>query len=395
MNDPIGFLVSADQPLAGFGPPPPGHRRLLADCRMLGGHQKEALVSDSGRGPRTWRFLSDEGKHLKGADEAPFPLGFFNAGLIADLLSHADAATREACGNALTLVNHYWMTGSFIKGDGKGYAEAPTLAVQAANPGDRDRLAEGLAAAAQGSLAFRALAAEVAATFSLFVNGKRVALTQLTESDSPPTDPFQRHTTAPRPAAGVAALAEIIRKTAVVEAGEVQPAPAGTTTRIIRNVTGRARLGGGQVRTDTWLELLGVSHFELSAGLDGDADGQLLPSGLAYLASGVAFCFMTQLSRYIEHKKFLVDGLRLSQVWDFPTDLKGGPGRIATHLFLNSKDSDVRCEELMRIAVRTCYLHATLQTPLQPDIQVRTGSISGDSATAQTPVAAKKMYGLP
>lgn len=369
MNQPIGFLVSADQSLAGFGPPPPGHRRLLADCRMLGGHQKEALVSDSGRGPCTWRFLSDEGKHLKGADEAPFPLGFFNAGLTTDLLSHADPHTRGACGDTLTLVNHYWMTGSFAKGDGQGYAEPPTLEVKATDPADRGRLAEGLAAAAQRSPAFRALAQEVAATFSLFVNGKRIALTELTESDSPPTDPFQRHTAAPRPSAGVA-LPEIIRKTTVVEAGEVRSAPVGTTTRIIRNVTGRARVEAAGVSTDTWLELPGVSHFELSAALENGPPDHMLPTGLAYLASGVAFCFMTQLSRYIEHKKFLVEGLRLSQVWDFPTDAKDGPGRIATHLFLNSKDSDVRCEELMRIAVRTCYLHATLQTPLQPDIQV-------------------------
>jgi uncharacterized OsmC-like protein len=369
MNPPIGFLVSPDQSLGGFDAPPPGHRRLLADCRMLDGHQKEALVSDNGHSPCTWRFLSDEGKHLKGADEAPFPLGFFNAGLTTDLLSHADAHTRSACGDTLTLVNHYWMTGSFAKGDGQGYAAPPTLEVKATNPADRGRLAEGLAVAAQSSPAFRALANEVAATFSLFVNGRRIALTELTESDSPPTDPFQRHTAAPRPAAGVA-FPEIIRKTTVVEAGEVRPAPVGTTTRIIRNVTGRARVERSEISTDTWLELPGVSHFELRAALEGEVDRQQLPTGLAYLASGVAFCFMTQLSRYIEHKKFLVDGLRLSQVWDFPADQKDGSGRIATHLFLNSKDSDVRCEELMRIAVRTCYLHATLQTPLQPDIQI-------------------------
>ena len=369
INTPIGFLVSTDQALVGFNPAPPGHRRLLADCRMLSGHQKEALVSDSGYVPCTWRFLSDEGKHLKGADEAPFPLGFFNAGLTADLLSHASSHTRNVCADTISLVNHYWMTGSFAKGDGQGYAEPPTIDVKAANPTDRRRLAEGLAAAVQNSPAFRALAEEVVATFSLFVNGKRIALTELAESDSPPADPFQRHTAAPQPAEGFA-FPEIIRKTTVIEDGEVRPAPVGTATRIIRNVIGRARVEADVVSTDTWLEMPGVSHFELSAGIDGATVDQLLPTGLAYLASGVAFCFMTQLSRYIEHKKFLVDGLRLSQVWDFPADRKDGSGRIATHVFLNSKDSDVRCEQLMRIAVRTCYLHATLQTPLQPDIRV-------------------------
>lgn len=370
MRDPIAYLHSSEYALAGFGPPPAGHRRLSADCRMLSGHQKEALVSDSDGVRCTWRFLSDEGKQLNGADEAPFPLGYFNAGLATDLLSHTDPHIRGVCCEALTVVNHYWMTGSFVKGDGEGHAEPPTLEIKIADPADRGPLAEGLAAAVKNSPAFQALAHRVAATFSMSVNGRRIALAELTESDDVPIDPFQRHTTVPRPVAGVA-HSDIIRKTTEVESGAVQPSPTGTTTRIIRNVKGRARVGAGSVSTDTWLELPGLSHFELSAALEGGPAAAGLPTGLAYLASGVAFCFMTQLSRYIEHKSFLVDGLRLSQVWDFPASADDGPGQIATHLFLNSKDSDVRCEELMRMAVRTCYLHATLQTPLSANIQFR------------------------
>lgn len=82
--------------------------------------------------------------------------------------------------------------------------------------------------------------------------------------------------------------------------------------------------------------------------------GAMLPTGLAYMASGVGFCFMTQISRDIEHKKVRVDGLRLSQVWDNPADPKDGSRRIAAHLFLNSTDSEVRCEEQMQIAARIC-----------------------------------------
>lgn len=365
-EQPIGFLVSADRGLAGFGAAALGQRRVLVDCRMLLGHQKEALVSDSAS-PGIWRWLSDEGKHLKGADAAPFPLGFFNAGLATELLSHADAQTRQAFGGALTLINRYWMTGSFAKGDGEGHAEPPTVRVRAREPEGRTRVAEGLEGAARRSLAFRALAHQVEAAYSLTVNGRRIALTELPLSDDLPADPFQRHSRAAVPT-GVAASAPIIRKSSMVEAGDIQLAPVGTSTRIVRNVVGQARIKGAGVDTDTWLELPGVSHFELSAALDGPETGTTLPTGLAYLASGVAFCFMTQLSRYIEHKKFQVEGLRLSQVWDFAE--AEGPSRIATHLFLNSKDSDVRCEELMQIAVRTCYLHATLKTPMRPSFEV-------------------------
>ena len=115
---------------------------------------------------------------------------------------------------------------------------------------------------------------------------------------------------------------------------------------------------------------------QLDGSLDDSADNRLLPSGVAYMASGVAFCFMTQLSRYIEHMKFNVGGLRLTQIWDMPVlgDAIGSasmPGRLETHLFMNSKDQDVRCEQLMTIAVRTCYLHATLKSELPPLFDAR------------------------
>lgn len=311
----------------------------------------------------------NSGDRMMAVATSPFPLGYFNAGLAADLLSYVDMRTRDAFGIRLTLVNHYWMTGSFAKGDGQGYAEAPTLAVKVVNEGDKGRLTEGLAVAAQASPAFRTMSDEVVATFSLSVNGRRIDLTELSESDDVPLDPYQRHTSTSKPANGITGF-EMIRKTGVVEVGDVRPAPTGTTSKIIRNVTGLACVEAEGVSTDTWLELPGASHFVLNAALEGEPNDSVLPTGLAYLASGVAFCFMTQLSRYIEHKRFLVDGLRLSQVWDFPADRSGGPSRIATHLFMNSKDSDVRCEELMRIAVRTCYLHATLQASWEPQIKV-------------------------
>ena len=60
---------------------------------MLAGHQKEAIVYEGAGGPR-WRLVSDEGKHLGGTDLAPFPLGFFNAGLHGDVV--ARLVTRAA-----------------------------------------------------------------------------------------------------------------------------------------------------------------------------------------------------------------------------------------------------------------------------------------------------------
>lgn len=58
--------------------------------RALAGMQKEALVSDSGSGS-CWRVVCDEGPWLSGTDLAPFPLGFFTAGLVASYMSELNS----------------------------------------------------------------------------------------------------------------------------------------------------------------------------------------------------------------------------------------------------------------------------------------------------------------
>ena len=99
----------------------------------MAGHQKEAVVTEGAEGS-AWRLTSDEGLHLQGTDLAPFPLGFFNAGMQADLYGRIRALAADARialdAVAIRVVNHYWLTGSFIHGTGEGHAEAPDIEVQ-------------------------------------------------------------------------------------------------------------------------------------------------------------------------------------------------------------------------------------------------------------------------
>jgi hypothetical protein len=71
-----------------------GRDVFKVEARQLAGHQKEAVVTE-GEAGAAWRLASDEGKHLKGTDLAPFPLGFFNAGLHADLINRVLRGARE------------------------------------------------------------------------------------------------------------------------------------------------------------------------------------------------------------------------------------------------------------------------------------------------------------
>lgn len=118
------------------------------DARALGAHQKEAVVHE-GSGGSAWRLTSDEGAYLKGSDLAPFPLGFYNAGLQADFLNRlaclARARGMALHGVQLELDNAYAFSGSFLKGDGRGtaYPAKLRLNVQCSSSGGEATAREG------------------------------------------------------------------------------------------------------------------------------------------------------------------------------------------------------------------------------------------------------------
>ena len=356
-----------------------GRDAYIVEARKFsgGGHQKEAVVSEGADGA-VWRLSSDEGRHLKGTDLAPFPLGFFNAGLHADLAGRIVALAGERAIDigrlGIELRNSYWMTGSFFKGDGEGFAEPAVADVSLDSSASPDAVAELVADAALASPALAAMRTALTNTFAIYVNGRRRQVQTMTASaaaDAP--DPYVTYSEPPSPAGGEAP--DLIAKTGQEREGDVAPAPAGTTSRIIRIVKGVSSLAdpGGATETDTWLELPGMSHFALRSDESPDRAGA--PSGLALLSAGIVFCFMTQLDRYIEHMKFQISGVRIVQTSPYSTALRdgrlvGGAGPVDTHLFLNGQEDDETYETLMRIAARTCYLHATLASALEPEIHV-------------------------
>ena len=376
---PLGFRVAA-----GSGRPKvlgTGAARevFVVEARKLAGHQKEAVVREGEQGS-TWRLASDEGKHLKGTDLAPFPLGYFNAGLHADLMGRivalAKARAMALDQLSIELQNGYYLTGSFFRGDGRGYGEPASIRVIVRSGAPADRITGLVGDAVEASPAIAAMRTPLTNTFAIYVNGRRrpvETMTPSTSRDAP--DPFVTHASAPSPRQAGPADADLIQKTGREEAGAVVLAPAGTTTRIIRVVKGIGRLTdpGGMTETDTWLEMPGMSHFTLKS--DERPDAETGPSGLALLSAGVAFCFMTQLDRYIEHMKFDIGGVRLVQSIPYAVTadgegLHGVTEPADTHLFLNGHEDEATYERLMHIAARTCYLHSTMAASLEPIVKI-------------------------
>lgn len=370
---PLGFLVKGGD-RQGVLSQTGGESVFVTEARMLNGHQKEVVVRE-GSGGALWRITSDEGIHLKGDDLAPFPLGFFNAGLQADLYGRLIRVARDDgydLGSANVQIhtkNFYWLTGSFVRGDGKGFSDPSAIQVTC-KPGEQDKVATLVAQAASTSPAIAALRQTLENTFALYVNGTRERVNSMKNSESPDApDPYVTYSAPPAPDRNTPD--DPIWKTGEIEKGEIKPAPSGTKTRIIRTVSGSAELveQDGLVETDTWLEMPGVTHFGIRA--DESQQGLRAPAGLSLLSAGVAFCYMTQLSRYIENMKLGISGMRLVQYSPYSSSPgSAAAGSVDTHLFLNGRADVETHEKLMRIAAETCYLHVTLAAALDPVISV-------------------------
>jgi uncharacterized OsmC-like protein len=349
-----------------------GRDVITVEARQMAGHQKEAVVTD-GANASAWRVTSDEGKHLRGTDLAPFPLGFFNAGIQVDLAQQVRrlAATRGVVvdGLSLTVVNHYWLTGSFIHGTGEGHAEIPDIEVRIDSPagtGDVDALVRA-AMNASPAIAFlrRSLTTN---SFALYVNGRRRRVAGVENSAAPDaSDPYRTYKSAPRPL-DPNGRSDLIVKSGVSEEGQSAPAHATITGKQLRNIFGEGRmLGDGIVDVDTWLGMPGASHFRLLG--DAAGNGQA-PSGLALFAAGISFCYMTQLARYIESMELAIRGVRLVQFTPFQGGDQAEAEPIDTHLFLNGEAPEETHRKLLMVAARTCYLHAASKTPTEPGLRI-------------------------
>ena len=68
--------------------------------------------------------------------------------------------------------------------------------------------------------------------------------------------------------------------------------------------------------------------------------------------------------------------MRLTQTIDFNVSEEAGVqigkmGAVDTHLYMNGEASEEEYERLLELSARSCYLHATLATPLEPKLEVQ------------------------
>lgn len=372
---PIGFRAAAGSRVSTLATGAPGDDVVVAEVRHVGHHQKEAVVEE-GRGGPKWRLASDEGLHLKGTDLAPFPLGYYNAGLQADLagriarLAMVRGVRLERV--AMTLTTAYSLTGSFVQGTGQGVAEHVTIDLDIAADASGEAVAKLVRDAVAGSPALAMVTTEIDNTFALYVNGRRRDPTTLPSSAAPSADdPFVKYRELPRPLTGAGDASRLVVKTGEKQVGE--PILAPVSGKVVREVKGRGELVDprGIYRTRVALNLPASSLFEFTADETGAANA---PTGLALATAGIAFCYITQISRYIENMKLPIRGVRLVQAspYGITKDGRGTAAPCDTHLFLNGETDDATFEMLQRVAANTCYLHQTMIQVPPLNVAVRT-----------------------
>ncbi len=358
------------------------------EARAMGGHQKEAVVTEGDTGS-TWRVVSDEGAGLHGTDLAPFPLGFFNAGVQADLLGRirmiADARGVPLDSLSSKLLNRYAFRGSFFKGTGIGSAEPGKLTVRVHASADAATVAKLVQAAVRASPAIAACRTALNSTFALYVNGRRRVLQRAPASQAADAiDPLKIYQGLPRPLDPGADLPGLITKLsdapADADAGATPniPVPA-ESARLDIHVGGRTRLIDRDGITETETSILRPthgSHFALKTD-ERNAPIDQGPSGLALQAAGVAFCLLTQLLRYTEYHKFKLRAIRLVQYSPYRLagaveegTLTGHAEPCDTHLMIHGDENDETMEQLLVMAAATCYLHATLLGALMPVVRL-------------------------
>ena len=369
--------------------------------RALEGMQKEAIVLRGGGRP-AWRLICDEGYYLNGTDLAPPPLAYFSAGM-ASIFTAAIAAELKKSGHShsgLTVAQdaYYGMEGSALRGTMT--ASADSVALRARLPTDvpacdyLDRLATAISSTPVESL----MQTSLADTFSIERNHKVVATGNVNQSCSPrPSDPaplFERIESS---------RAEPHRKDIVTKlesAESVFDTDHGVgaalkdhqkRTLLIRSQVALREDGLQQIRVQIHRPIGSVFQFLVDEGADGNGGGHRAPDGLSYVSAGIAFCYMTQLGRYIQITRKEVDHYNVVQ--DMRFDPEGGTVLpVDTHVYLKTSEDEASCKNIVDMAEQTCFLHAACRLSNNTKLRVETDASTNKVAVEST--ATGRMEGM-
>ena len=352
---------------------------IRTSARALEGMQKEAVVEYGDTG-RIWRMVCDEGPYLNGTDLAPFPLGFFAAGLTASYMSAylAEAKDRDITINTLRVFvdNYYSMEGSALRGTMKAGVQPTTVRFEAGGDASDGELEDiGEVAVIDRSPVTAVLRSALHSAFSIRGND---ALLQHSLFPAPTmgalSDPLTSFDQA-QPVEAESSVSTIIQKAEhVAKAPDDGGPPVGLQADQKRMLHVHAE---GQLRKDGLKEITARCIQPESTAFTFLSDDSRLfggqeraPSGLSYLAAGVVFCFMTQLGRYAQIAKQNLASYRVVQdtTFDIRTVYEPKADSVQTLVCVDANEPDDNIIKLVQMGEQTCYLHGAYRLPTETKI---------------------------
>lgn len=387
VNESRGYAVRAatSTPAAPYGAG--GTETYLSEVFGLGKFHKVGLIEAMSTG-RTWCLQSDEGASLGGTNLAPAPLLHWLAGLQADVASRIVAVARSRS-IALEYV-HVGVSqglaskGSFARGEAVALIFGLDWDFDIRTAATETEIDDVVDTAMRTSPAVAAMRDAKEGFFALHINGQPTSLEGLTAWEKPTVvDPSGRYCTIP------GATGEKTEQIFTFVDGGGQPAEAQA-----KIATHSSRDDASDVPVDFYVDARGELDLETglmraSTGVPDrtsdrwvilmDAQGQLAPTPLAMFAIGTAFCYHTQLSRYVNVRRLDLADSSLAQLTTYrsvdPDSNGTAPaGEILTDMFLNGGASQDDTRSLLRVAANTCFVHRAMsvEVAMTTDISAHT-----------------------
>jgi len=95
------------------------------------------------------------------------------------------------------------------------------------------------------------------------------------------------------------------------------------------------------------------------------------PAPLAYFCASIAFCLLTQVSRYAKMTKLKISAMRLEQSMRFSMSGSMMAGTMQSRvieltqkIFVESDEPEDKVRKMVRMGKQTCYVHNALANPV-------------------------------
>jgi uncharacterized OsmC-like protein len=355
----------------------------------IGRFQKEGLVEDLATG-RVWRLAADEGKYLRGTGLAPAPLMHWAAGLHGDVthrIARLAAAQQIAISDLeVTVSQGFASEGSFARGEAVALVFDLEWEIRVATGAPLPQIASLVDRALRFSPLNAAMVTGKEGKFALNINGRTSPVSGVPQSRTPAeADPFKRYSSRPAPVDGDHATSTVLtsgplRTASTVTLGDDQSKAIGWHVE----ATGKYEFESGIVTATVGFPEIAASE---QWWLRTDHTNRYAPSPMSYFSLGTAFCYHTQLCRYIDVRRMDIRSPRLAQMSHFSNGEAAVAQPFDTHLFLNGVIDADQATSLLLAAANTCYAHRALSVDINTNHTLRVGPMaSGDGMTSKDQV---------